>query len=63
MKKILRDPILLVMLTLTVFILAVFIIYPLINVFIFPDIKDYFKIFRDQRYLKSALNSLVIMIL
>ncbi len=63
MKKIFRDPILLFMLTFTAFILAVFVIYPFINVFIFPEIKDYIKLFSEKRYIKSALNSVFIMFL
>ena len=63
MKKIFKDPILLIMFTCISISLLIFVIYPLVNVFLFPGFKDYLKVFSDMRYRKAGLNSLIVMIL
>ncbi len=63
MKKIFKDPILLLMFVVITVALVVFVIYPIISVFLFPDIEDYVKVFTDLRYRKAAFNSLFIMVL
>jgi len=63
MKKIFHDPVLLFMFVFITVSLLVFVIYPLINVLVFPDAEDYLKVFSEQRYLKAAINSFFIMIL
>jgi iron(III) transport system permease protein len=63
MKKLFKDPVLLLMFTIVTVALTVFVIYPLINVFIFPEAADYAEVFSDLRYRKAAWNSFMIMIL
>ena len=63
MKKILKDPILLMMFIIITAALTLFVILPIINVFRFPEISDYRQVFSDVRYRRATLNSLFIMTL
>ena len=63
MKKIFKDPIRFFMFVIITVALTLFVVYPLVSVFLFPDSSDYMKVFTDSRYHKAACNSLFIMML
>jgi iron(III) transport system permease protein len=63
MKRIWREPVLLATIAIIVIALVLFVIYPIIRVFAFPAPRDFLTLFRDQRYMRSMLHSLVMVVL
>jgi len=62
-KRIKREPLLVVMIALLVTALVLFVLYPILRVFIFPGPGDYAVTLQNSRYLRAALNSLLMVLL
>lgn len=43
--------------------LIVFVVYPIVEVFLFPKISDFLTVLKNARYMKTALNSLMMVVL
>jgi iron(III) transport system permease protein len=59
-RKLFREPVLFVTIAVIVISLAMFVLYPILRVFLFPSLKDFLEIPRNLRYLKAVVNSLFI---
>jgi iron(III) transport system permease protein len=60
LKRLVREPVLLLSMALVVACLALFVVYPILRVFLFPTLKDFLEIPGTPRYLKALLNSLFV---
>jgi len=60
LKKLFLEPILLLTMALIIVCLALFVLYPILRVFLFPSPRDFMEIPANPRYLKAVLNSLFI---
>ncbi len=46
-----------------VFCLLAFVVYPIVEVFLYPKANDFVSIFHNARYMRTALNSLMMLVL
>lgn len=63
MKRLLREPLLLAVMVVLVAALMVFIVYPVLRVFLFPSVGDYLTLLGNPRYTRAMLNSLLMVLL
>ena len=57
-RKLKNEPMLAVVIALTILITVYFVLWPLIKVISFPKLEDYMKLFTYSRWYRAALNSL-----
>ena len=62
-KRIKREPLLVVMIAVLITALVLFVLYPILRVFLFPGFSDYALTLQNSRYLKAAVNSLLMVLL
>jgi iron(III) transport system permease protein len=62
-KRLWREPLLLAVIVALVAVLTVFILYPVVRVFLFPSAGDYFTLLTNPRYVRAMLNSLLMVLL
>jgi iron(III) transport system permease protein len=58
-----REPLLVLTIAVMMTALALFVLYPILRVFTFPGPSDYARMVRDARYIRAALNSLLMVVL
>lgn len=63
MKKLLKEPVLLLTILLVVACLILFVLYPIIRVFSYPTLKDFIEVPQNLRYLRAIKNSLLMVVL
>ncbi len=63
MRRILREPFLLLILTGIILCLLIFVAYPMIRVFSYPSLKDFVQVPQNIRYLRAIRNSLLMVVL
>ncbi|HUX21449.1 MAG TPA: iron ABC transporter permease, partial [Spirochaetia bacterium] len=63
MKRIFREPLLILTIFVVIAALVLFVLYPILRVFTFPAISDYAAVLKTDRYFHAALNSLLMVLL
>jgi len=63
MRKILKEPLLLVILLVILSSLGFFVIYPMVSVFSYPSIKDFLIIWENARYVRAIYNTFIMVLL
>jgi iron(III) transport system permease protein len=63
MKKLFKEPILLLTMLLIIACLLLFVLYPIVRVFSYPSLKDFIEVPQNLRYLRAIKNSLLMVVL
>ena len=63
MRKLLKEPVLLLTMLLIIACLLLFVLYPIIRVFSYPSLKNFIEVPQNLRYLRAIKNSLLMVVL
>ena len=63
MKRLLKEPVLLLTILLVMLCLLLFVLYPIFRVFSYPSLKDFIEVPQNLRYLRAIQNSLLMVVL